>query len=398
MTIRLREEQRELRALAREFARGEIRPHAPAWDAARELDPDIFTKLGELGFLGMLISEDLGGLDLDLVSYLLILEELAWGDPAVALGVAIHSGPVTFLLRHLGTREQQERYLPSLATGERLGAYALSEARAGSDARSVGTVSRRSGEGWILDGRKKWVTNGDRGGLTLVFARNGEAGAGEEKAMNLFVVDQETPGYEVGKRETTMGFAASRTVEIGLEGVRVEPEDLLGEAGAAFGHAMASLEIGRLSVAAVSLGIARAAMEHARDYAGERVQFGRPLAQFQANRFKLGEMSFKITAARSLLWAAAQALQDPSGVEGGDEVDPEAPSAGALAAMAKLAASEAALWIADEAVQIFGGYGYMKDYPVEKLLRDAKGTEILEGTSEIMRLVVARDVLGTSGA
>jgi acyl-CoA dehydrogenase len=394
VAFRLTEEQREIRAMARDFAAGEIRPHAPGWDAGRELDPAVFHKLGELGFLGMRIPEEFGGLGLDLLTYLLALEELAWGDASVALAVAIHSGPVGHLLLRHGTEGQKARYLPRLASGEILGAFALSEPEAGSDARSLATLARRQGGGWILRGRKKWVTNGGLAGLVVVFARRAEG-----EGMNAFLVDRDTPGWEVRKREMTMGLAASETVEVELADLEVGGEALLGEEGKGFSLVLEALDVGRVGIGALALGVARAAMEHARAYARERVQFGHPLADFQATRFKLADMAVRVAGARSLVRMAAEAL-DPSGGAGeppGDP-DPEGPSAGALAAMAKLTASEAALWIADEAVQIFGGYGYMRDYPVEKLLRDAKGLEISEGTSEIMRLVVARDVLRGDGS
>lgn len=388
VTFRLTEEQREIRALAREFALGEIRPHAARWDARRGLGPEVFGKLAELGFLGMRIPEAFGGLGLDLKTYLLVLEELAWGDASVALAVAIHSGPVGHLLLRYGTEEQQGRYLPRLAAGEILGAFALSEAGAGSDARALETLARRDGGGWVLQGSKKWVTNGDLGGLVLVFARR-EDGEG----MSAFLLEGGTPGWEVGKREVTMGLAASETVEVELTGVRLGADALLGEEGMGFTYALEALDVGRVGIGALALGIARAAFEHARNYSRERIQFGRALADFQATRFKLADMSARITAARALIHEAASALEpEGDGASSMGEPDPESPSPGALAAMAKLTASEAAVWIADEAVQIFGGYGYMRDYPVEKLLRDAKGMEISEGTSEIMRLVMARDV------
>lgn len=394
VTFRLTEEQREIRAMAREFALGEIRPHAADWDAHRSLDPEVFSKLGELGFLGMRVPEVFGGLGLDLDTYLLVLEELAWGDASVALAVAIHSGPVGHLLLRYGTEEQKTRYLPRLASGEILGAFALSEAGAGSDARSLATLARRDGEEWVLRGSKKWVTNGGQAGLVVVFAR-WEEGEG----MNAFLLETDAPGWEVGKREVTMGLAASETVEVALADVRLGADALLGEEGEGFAYALEALDVGRAGIAALALGIARAAFEHARDYSRERVQFGRPLAAFQATRFKLADMAVRITSARSLIRLAAHALEPQgNGGPGRGEPDPESPSARALAAMAKLTASEAALWIADEAVQIFGGYGYMRDYPVEKLLRDAKGMEIAEGTSEIMRLVVAREVVREDGS
>jgi acyl-CoA dehydrogenase len=389
VTFVLTEEQREIQALAREFALGEIRPHAAGWDARRGLDPGIFAKLGELGFLGMRVPEAFGGLGLDLYTYLLVLEELAWGDASVALAVAIHSGPVGHLLLRYGSDEQKARYLPRLAAGEILGAFALSEAGAGSDARALESVARRDGGNWVLHGRKKWVTNGGLAGLVLVFARP-EGGEG----VSAFLVDRDVPGWEVGKREVTMGLAASETVEVELADVRLGADALLGEEGTGFDYALEALDVGRVGIAALALGIARAAFEHAREYSMERVQFGHPLAAFQATRFKLADMALRISAARALIQTAAHALEPEGGGESwAGEPEPEGHSPRALAAMAKLAASEAALWIADEAVQIFGGYGYMRDYPVEKLLRDAKGMEISEGTSEIMRLVVARDVL-----
>ncbi len=390
MTVRLTEEQLEVRSLAREFARGEIRPFAAEWDARRELDPAVFEKLGELGFLGMRIPEEHGGLGLDLTTYLLALEELAWGDAAVALAVAIHSGPVSRLLLRYGSHEQKARYLPAMAGGECLGAFALSEAGAGSDARALETRATRTGDGWILHGAKKWVTSGTRAGLMVLFARD-EA----EDRIHAFLVDPKTPGVTVGRREKTMGVAAADVVEMKLDQVALSTADLLGEEGGGFGYAMEALDVGRLGIAVLATGIGRAALEHARSYARERIQFGRPLADLQATRFKLAGMATRLQAARALALYGAQFLDGDGETDGGPSTaqDPEVPSFSALAAMAKVKASEAAMWVADEAVQIYGGYGYMRDYPVEKLMRDAKGTEIYEGTNEILRLVIARDVL-----
>jgi alkylation response protein AidB-like acyl-CoA dehydrogenase len=358
------------------------------------LDPEIFTKLGELGFLGMRIPEAYGGLALDLTTYCQVLEELSWGDASIATAVIAHSGPVPYLILKHGTEAQKERYLPSMATGELLGAFSLSEAGAGSDAASIETRARKTETGWILNGSKKWVSCGDRAGLILLFAK-GEEGDG----MMAFLLEKATPGLTVGRRETMMGLAALDVVELDLQDVEVGDDALVGEAGKGFSYALESLEVGRLGIAAQAVGIGRAALEHAREYANQRVQFGRPLSDLQATRFKLARMATRLTAARALVHWGAQALEAAEEGRVAPEnlalgvVDPEAPSTGALAAMAKVSASEAAIWITDEAVQIFGGYGYMRDYPVEKLLRDAKGTEIYEGTSEIMRLVIARDVL-----
>ena len=385
MTLRLTEEQSDIRALAREFVLGEVRPHSPEWDSRRQLDPQVFSKLGELGFMGMRIPESYGGLGFDLVTYLLVLEELAWGDASVALGVAIHSGPVCFLLERYGTEAQKERYLPRLATGEIVGAFALSEAGAGSDSRSLSTAWRREGSHRVLSGTKKWVTNGGLGGLIVLFAREEDGGR-----ISAFLLDPELHEFQVGRREVTMGLAASEPVELDLVQMEIGDEALLGNEGEGFAYAMEALEIGRLGIAAQATGIARAAFEYARDYSNERVQFGRPLSGFQATRFKLAEMATRIAGARALTFLGAEAQNG--------SIDPEAPGKSALAAMAKLSASEVAVWTTDEAVQIFGGYGYMRDYPVERLFRDAKGTEIYEGTNEIMRLVIARDVLERSGA
>ncbi len=386
MLPRLTAEQVEIQSLAQEVAQRELRPKAPAWDRARSLDPAIFRRLGELGFLGMRIPEAWGGLGLDLPTYLVALEALAWGDPSVALGVAIHSGPVTALLLQEGSDEQKARWLPAMARGEILGAFALSEAAAGSDARALATCYERTGSGFVVRGRKKWVTNGGRAGLVVLFAKDAQG------SISAFLVDPRQPGYRVGKRETTLGFSASETVEVELDELHLEPGALLGGEGLGFRYAQKALDVGRLGVAALALGISRAAMEHALAYAGQRVQFGQPLLHFQATRFKLAEMALRLARGWSLLQVAAEAVEREG--ETGPPTSPLPFSARSLAAMAKTTASEDAVWIADEAVQIFGGYGYMRDFPVERLLRDAKGTEIFEGSNEILRLVIAREVSG----
>ena len=389
-------EQLEIRALARAFAEGEIRPHAARWDEERDLDPEIFGKLGELGFLGMRVPERYRGLELDLGTYLLALEELAWGDASLALAVAIHNGPVTTLLLQHGSDEQKEAYLPALASGSLLGAFALSEPSAGSDAASIQTRAASRDDGsWSLSGTKRWVTNGDRAGLVIVFAATEREVAGEpenaaegKSSMGVFLVERDSEGYSVTGRETTMGLRASQTVSVELEDVRVAPDRVLGDPTQGFRYALEALNVGRLGVAAQSVGVAQEAFEHATDYAVERHQFGQAIADFGAIQFKLADMASRIAASRSLLHTAAASLEAEGGCDarGADAIP-------ALAAMAKLTASETAMWVTDEAVQIFGGYGYMRDYPVEKLMRDAKGTEIYEGTSEIMRLVVAREIL-----
>lgn len=371
--------------MARDFAAGEIRPHAPEWDAARELDPSVFEKLAELGFMGMRVPEEYGGLGFDASTYLLALEELAWGDAAVALTVAIQNGPVTALLLAHGTDEQRERHLPAMAAGHLLTAFALSEKDAGSDAGGLGCQAVRDGDGWVLNGEKRWVTNGARAGLVLVFAKT-DSSADRGHGIGAFIVDPSAEEYEVTGRETTMGLRASETVTVRLDGVRIDADAVVGDPEQGFRYAMEALDVGRLGIAAQAVGIAQAAFEHSVAYALERKQFGRPIAEFGAIQGKLADMAARISGARALVHAGAAAMDSGSCGSGAD-------SRSARAASAKLQASETAFWVADEAVQIFGGYGYMRDYPVEKLLRDAKGTEIYEGTSEILRLVIAREIL-----
>jgi alkylation response protein AidB-like acyl-CoA dehydrogenase len=380
-------EQLELQDLARDFAKAELRPHTADWDAARALDPEVFTKLAESGFLGMLIPEEHGGLGFDLSTYLIVLEELSWGDAAVALSVAIHNGPVTDLVLKRGTEEQKAQWLPQMAAGDCLGAFALSEPDTGSDASSVATTATRDGEGWRLDGEKRWVTNGGRAGLVLVFARTSEDG------LSVFLVSPDAEGYHVGSQEKMLGLRASQTVRVSLDGVRVGADALLGEVDAGLRYALEALDVGRIGVAAQAVGIGRAAMEHAATYALEREQFGTPIARFGAIQAKLADSAQRLAGGRALAHEAARAWTSltTSGSRRG------AGGVTARAAMAKLAASEAASFAADEAIQIYGGYGYMKHYPVERLLRDAKGAEIYEGTNEIMRRIIAVEVLRDAG-
>lgn len=378
--MKLTAEQQELRSLAREFAERELRPRTAEWDRARALDDGVFGQLAELGFLGMTVPEEHGGLGLDPVSYLLILEELAWGDAAVALAVGVHNGLVAATLARRGTEEQKRALLPALASGERLGAFAASEAQAGSDLAAVASTAARAGDGWRLSGAKRWITNGARAGLALVLART------EPDRLGLFAVELPAQGWTAGRREVTMGLAASETVAVELDGVAVPAARVLGDGTDGLRLALEALDLGRLGVAAQAVGIARAAQEHALAYALQREQFDQPIARFGAVQEKLAEMARLVGASRALLQAAAARLGDAADRRGPDGLT-------AWAAMAKVTATEAAMWVTDEAVQVFGGYGYMRDYPVEKLMRDAKGTEIFEGTSEILRAVIARELL-----
>jgi alkylation response protein AidB-like acyl-CoA dehydrogenase len=384
--------QLEIHALAREFASGELRPHVERWDAAGRLPDAVFEQLAGLGFLGMRIPEEHGGLGLDTPSYLLALEALSWGEPAVALALAVHGGPVTDIVRRHGSREQKARWLPRLATGEALGAFALSEPEAGSDPTGLSSTAVAHEGGWRLEGRKRWVTSGSRAGLVVLFARTGGS-PGARDGVSGFLIPGDAPGLHRLNREETLGLRASDTVSLELDGVVVEPDALVGQEGDGYRVALGAMTIGRLGVAAQALGIAQSAYEHALRYAAEREQFGRPLHRFGAIQEKLAGMAIRIAQARALTLEVARRLDRAEGHE--TLTLPASLPAGA--AMAKVAASEAAMWVTDEAVQIFGGYGYMRDYPVEKLMRDAKGTEIFEGANEVLRMLVARDAIRETG-
>ncbi len=368
-------DRREIRALARQFAEGELLPHVEEWDRDGAIDPGVLDQLGELGFFGMVVPEAQGGMAFDVATYLDVLEELAWGEPAVALTLSIHSAFAVSLIASYGTDEQRARWLPGLAAGERVGCFALSEEGAGSDAGAVAATAVRDGDSWLLAGEKKWVTNGrlpgGRPGLAVVVARTGGEGPG---GLSLFLVPTDVDGWDVVSRERTMGMRSVQVVTVRLDGLRVPDDALLGREGDGFRLAMEGLDLGRLGVAAQAVGISRAALDHALSYAAEREQFGRPIREFEAIQFMLAEMATKVAAASALLERAAQERTT------------------SWSAMAKLFSSETAMAVTTDAVQIFGGYGYMRDYPVEKLMRDAKATEIYEGTNEIQRVVIARDL------
>ena len=378
-------EQQAIRDLAREFVDGEIAPHAAEWDRTGAFDRGVLDSLAQLGFLGMLTPERYGGLELDLPTYLVAFEELARGDAALALTLHIQNGPVPYVLMTHGTGEQKSAWLPQLASGARIAGFALSEAGAGSDPGSMTTTARRTDGGWTISGAKKWVTNGGLADVMLVFARTGDAASGRNP-IGAFLVDTTAPGYRVGRRERTMGLRASETVEVEIDDVHVGADRLVGDPAAGLGYALEALDLGRLGIGAQAVGIAAAALEHAIGYARERRQFGRPIAAFGAIRSKLAVMATRIAAARALVMEGARAW------EARDALGAGALPVTARSAMAKLMASETAGLVTEEAVRIFGGYGFMREYPVEKLMRDAKATEIYEGTSEILRLVVGRSL------
>jgi alkylation response protein AidB-like acyl-CoA dehydrogenase len=376
----LTEEQREIQKVAREFALAEIAPHSEAWDRDQHFEPSIVKKLGDLGFLGMMIPEKYDGLGLDTLTYLVALEEIAIVDASVAVMLSVHNSLPTQMLLRWGSEEQKERFLKPMAKGDMLGAFALSEPEAGSDAASLRTQAVRDGNDWILNGSKAWVTSGTKGDVYLAMARtdspDDRRGA---RGISTFIITPDLPGFSVGKKEDKMGLRASPTVQLSFSDMRVPGDRLLGEVGSGFIYAMQSLDNGRLGIAAQSVGIAEAALRHAVAYAAERKQFGKAIKEFQAIQFKLADMAARVSAARALLHMSATAK------DRGERITQ-------FGSMAKLTASETAMWVTTQAIQIFGGYGYVTDYPVERLFRDAKVTEIYEGTSEIQRIVIAREL------
>jgi len=374
----LTQDQRETQALARDVARAEIEPHASEWDREHRFPRELFPKLAELGLMGVCIPEGYGGAGADFLSYILVLEELSRADAGVGVTVAVHTSAVTLPLLTFGTEEQRARFVPPLARGEALGAFALTEAEAGSDAGSLRTRAEPEGNGWRISGAKQWITNGRHAGTFLLFARTDERTSGA-RGVSAFVLDADH--VRVTRDEEKLGLNSSVTNDIVVEGAQVGPDRLLHEENHGFRVAMTTLDGGRIGIAAQALGIAQAAYDAARAYAIERRQFGKRIAEFQAIQWKLADMATEIDAARLLVYRAAWLKEQGK---------PHGPAG----AKAKLFASEMARRQTAEAIQIFGGYGYTKEFPVERYYRDAKITEIYEGTSEIQRLVIARSILG----
>ena len=378
MDFALTDEQREIQALAREVAREEIEPNAAEWDREHRFPKELYGRLAELGLMGVCVPEEYGGAGADFVSYVLVLEELSRADAGVGVTVAVHTSAATLPILMFGTDEQKARFVPPLARGEGIGAFALTEPDSGSDAGALRTRAERDGEEWVIGGRKQWITNGGLGGTILLFARTDPdtPGAG---GVSAFVVDSDA--VQTAQSGEKMGLHSSVTVDLTLDAVRVGADRLLDEEGKGFTVAMATLDGGRIGIAAQALGIAQAAYDAARTYALERRQFGKRIGEFQAIQWKLADMSTQIDAARMLVYRAAWLKHQglPHTEEG---------------AKAKLFASEVARRQTGEAIQVLGGYGYTKEFPVERYYRDAKITEIYEGTSEIQRLVIARSVLG----
>jgi alkylation response protein AidB-like acyl-CoA dehydrogenase len=378
MDLHLTADQRVLRDSVREFAERELRPHVRVWDESQHFPMALLPKLADLGLMGIQFPDEVGGSGMSAVDYCICIEELARVDPAIALSVAAHNGLAAAHLHMFGTPAQQARFLAPLARGEVLGAWGLTEPGAGSDAASMRTAARRDGDGWVLSGSKTFITHGNIAGVYVVMAVTDRARG--SRGISAFVMPSGTPGLRAGRKEDKLGMRASETSEVLLEDCRVGADALLGEAGQGFVNTLQVLDAGRIGIAALSVGLAQGAWEAARTHAQRREQFGRPIADFQGIRWKLADLATRIDAARLLTYRAA-ALKDE-----GTRTTRES-------SMAKLYASEVAVRAADECVQIHGGYGFVKDYPAEKYFRDVKLLTIGEGTSEVQRLVIARQLL-----
>ncbi|MGB5531073.1 MAG: acyl-CoA dehydrogenase [Ignavibacteriaceae bacterium] len=376
--IELTENQTLIRDTIRDFAQNKIKPKVMEWDESQLFPVEIFRELGELGFMGIIFPEEYGGAGLGYVEFVIIIEELGIVDPSISLSVAAHNGLCTNHIFRFGNEEQKRKYIPDLVSGKKIGAWGLTESSSGSDAASLKSTAEKKGTKYILNGSKTFITHGASGETLVVMAiTNKDEG---KKGISAFILEHGMPGLIIGKKENKLGMRASETVQLTFENCEVPEENLLGEEGMGFINAMQILEGGRISIAAVSLGLAQGCLNESLKYSQERFQFGKPLAAFQATQFKLADMKMNIEAARLLTMRAAKMKDD--GLPNIRE-----------AAMAKLFASEIAEKAASEAVQIHGGYGYVKDYPVEKYYRDVKLLTIGEGTSEIQRIVIARDLL-----
>ncbi|HMN17328.1 MAG TPA: acyl-CoA dehydrogenase [Ignavibacteriaceae bacterium] len=376
--LELTENQIFIRDTIKDFAENNIRPVIMKYDESQEFPMEIMKQLGDLGFLGILVPDEFGGAGLGYVEYALIIEEISKVDPSIGLSVAAHNGLCTNHISLFGNPEQKKKYLPDLASGKKIGAWGLTEAVSGSDAAGLKSIAVKDGDYWILNGSKQFTTHGSVGETYVVMAiTNKEKG---KKGISAFILEKGMEGLIIGKKENKLGMRASDTTQIAFENCKVPAENLLGEEGVGFINSMMVLEGGRISIAANSMGLAQGALDAAVKYSKERKQFGKHLAEFQAIQFKLADMQTNIDAARLLTYRAAW-MKD-KGIPNTKE-----------AAAAKLFASEIAERAANEAVQILGGYGFIKDYPVEKFYRDVKLLTIGEGTSEIQRIVIARDLL-----
>ncbi|MDW8330851.1 MAG: acyl-CoA dehydrogenase [Cyclobacteriaceae bacterium] len=372
------ETQNMVVSMVRDFCDRHIRPHVMEWDEKQEFPIDLFRKMGELGLMGVLVPQEYGGAGFGYFEYVAAIEELAKVDGAIGLSMAAHNSLCTNHILEFGNEEQKQRYLPKLATGEWIGAWGLTEPNTGSDAGNMRTVAVKDGDYYIINGTKNFITHGKSGQVAVVIVRTGEVG--DSHGMTAFIIEKGTPGFTSGKKENKLGMRASETAELIFTDCRVHKSQVLGKEGEGFIQALKILDGGRISIAALSLGIAQGAFEAALKYSKERHQFNKPISSFQGISFKLADMATKIEAARLLTYRAADLKNRKMPVT-------------RESAMAKLYASEVAVEAANECVQIFGGYGYTKDFPAEKYYRDAKLCTIGEGTSEIQKLVISRTLL-----
>ncbi len=378
MDFKPTENQEMIAQTVRDFAEKNIRPYLMDWDESQTFPIEVFKKLGELGLMGVLVPEEYGGAGLGYFEYVTAIQELARVCGSVGLSMAAHNSLCTGHILTFGNEEQKKKYLPKLATAEHIGAWGLTEANTGSDAMRMRCVAKQDGEYWVINGAKNWITHGISGDVAVVLARTGELL--DSNGITAFVVERGTPGFKAGKKENKLGMRASETAEMIFEDCRVHQRQVLGKVGDGFKQAMKILDGGRISIAALSLGIAKGAFDASVKYSQERQQFGQPISNFQGISFKLADMATQIEAAELLTLQAADLKNR------GEKMTKQS-------AFAKYYASEVAVRCSTEAVQIFGGYGYTKDFPVEKFYRDSKLCTIGEGTSEIQKLVIARNIL-----
>ncbi|MAU27348.1 MAG: acyl-CoA dehydrogenase [Muricauda sp.] len=372
------ETQKMVAQSAKDFAEQHIAPHVMEWDEAQHFPVELFKRAGEMGFMGILVPEELGGSGLGYHEYVAIIEEISKVDPSIGLSVAAHNSLCTNHILSFGNDQQKQRWIPKLATAEWIGAWGLTEHNTGSDAGGMNTTAVKDGDHWVLNGAKNFITHGKSGDIAVVIARTGDKG--DSRGMTAFVIEKGTPGFTSGKKENKLGMRASETAELIFSDCRIPDTNRLGKVGEGFIQSMKILDGGRISIGALSLGIAKGAYQAALKYSQERVQFGKPISKFQGISFKLADMATEIEAAELLLHKAAFVKNQGKPVT-------------KLSAMAKMYASELCVRAANEAVQIHGGYGYTKDFPVEKLYRDAKLCTIGEGTTEIQKVVIAKNIL-----
>lgn len=378
MDFQISETRQQITQMIRDFGKVHILPHLMEWDEDQIFPTEIFKELGKLGLMGVLVPMEYGGSGMSYPDYVTVVSEISKFCGSIGLSVAAHNSLCTGHILQFGSEEQKQKYLPKLATGEWIGAWGLTEAETGSDAGNMKCTARKEGDEWALNGTKNWITHGKSGDVAVVIARTGEPG--DNHGMSAFIVERGTPGFSGGKKENKLGMRASETAEMIFDNCKIPRENVIGKIGEGFIQSLKVLDGGRISIAALSLGIAKGAYEAALQYSKERHQFGKPISSFQGISFKLADMAVEIKAAELLTLQAALKKEQ------GENVSKES-------AMAKYYASEVAVKVATDAVQIFGGYGYTKDFPVEKYYRDAKLCTIGEGTSEIQKIVIARDVL-----